>query len=212
MVTSVTALPIPRLAGCDVSPARCQPCSAEDGVDHTRQDVQPGVRLEGRAHRRGHEEVPIPAIDVDVDDRVGAMIRGIGDGGRGVGRELRDRTFAPMPVHDGPCLPSASSPTAGPSASGRPGNDGSCHGMVQGQSGHGCAQPAVDGPGCPIDAGRPSGTASGTAWTDGRLRRPLLLASSADARHRLHATMMGMRARHRDGPGATVLQRARPGS
>ena len=102
----------------------------------------------------GHEEVPIPAIDDDVDDRVGAMIRGIGDGGREIGRELRDRTFAPMPVHDGPCLPRASSPTAGPSASGRPGNDGSCHGMVQGQSGHGCAQPAVDGPGCPIDAGR----------------------------------------------------------
>ena len=53
----------------------------------------------------GREEVIILVIHDDDDDRVGEMIRGIGDGGRAIEDEIPDRMFTPIPIHDGPDLP-----------------------------------------------------------------------------------------------------------
>ena len=53
----------------------------------------------------GHEEVFILVIHDYDPDRLLEMTRGIGDGGRAIGREIRDRMFTPMPIHDGPGLP-----------------------------------------------------------------------------------------------------------
>ena len=53
----------------------------------------------------GHEEVFILVIYDDDDDRVGEMIRGIGDGGRAIDDEIPDRMFTPVPIQDGPDLP-----------------------------------------------------------------------------------------------------------
>ena len=53
----------------------------------------------------GHEEVLILVIYDDNDDRVGEMIRGIGDGGRAIDDEIPDRMFTPVPIQDGPDLP-----------------------------------------------------------------------------------------------------------
>ena len=52
----------------------------------------------------GSEEVFILVIHDYDPDRLGEMIRGIGDGGRAIGREIRDRMFSPIPIHDGPDL------------------------------------------------------------------------------------------------------------
>ena len=53
----------------------------------------------------GREEVTILVIHDYDPDRLGEMIRGIGDGGRAIGREIRDRMFSPLAIHDGPDLP-----------------------------------------------------------------------------------------------------------
>ena len=53
----------------------------------------------------GSEEVFILVIHDYDPDRLGEMISGIGDGGRAIGREIRDRMFSPLAIHDGPDLP-----------------------------------------------------------------------------------------------------------
>ena len=53
----------------------------------------------------GHEEVLILVVHDDDPDRIGEMIRGIGDGGRAIEDEIPGRMFTPMPIHDGPDLP-----------------------------------------------------------------------------------------------------------
>ena len=53
----------------------------------------------------GREEVTILVIHDDDPDRDSAIVRGIGDGGRAIGREIRDRMITPLAIHDGPDLP-----------------------------------------------------------------------------------------------------------
>ncbi len=53
----------------------------------------------------GGEEVTILVIHDYDPDRLSEMISGIGDGGRAIGREIRDRMFSPLSIHDGPDLP-----------------------------------------------------------------------------------------------------------
>ena len=53
----------------------------------------------------GREEVLILVVHDDDPNRIGEMIRGIGDGGRAIEDEIPGRMFTPMPIHDGPDLP-----------------------------------------------------------------------------------------------------------
>ena len=53
----------------------------------------------------GREEVTILVIHDDDGERDAAIVRGIGDGGRAIGRETRDRMITPLAIHDGPDLP-----------------------------------------------------------------------------------------------------------
>ena len=52
----------------------------------------------------GREVTVLLIHDFD-PDRVGEMLRSIGDGGTAIEDELDDRTVLPMPIHDGPDLP-----------------------------------------------------------------------------------------------------------
>ena len=52
----------------------------------------------------GREVTVLLIHDFD-PDRLGEMIRGIGNGGTAIEDELDDRTVLPMPIHDGPDLP-----------------------------------------------------------------------------------------------------------
>ena len=53
----------------------------------------------------GSEEVTILVVHDYDPDRLGEMIRGIGDGGRAIEDEFPDRMFSPLSIHDGPDLP-----------------------------------------------------------------------------------------------------------
>ena len=53
----------------------------------------------------GSEEVTILVVHDYDPDRLGEMIRGIGDGGRAIEDEIPDRMFSPLSIHDGPDLP-----------------------------------------------------------------------------------------------------------
>ena len=53
----------------------------------------------------GREEVTILVIHDHDPDRDLVIVRGIGGGGRAIGREIRDRMISPLAIHDGPDLP-----------------------------------------------------------------------------------------------------------
>ena len=53
----------------------------------------------------GSEEVFILVVHDYDHDRDRAMVRGIGDGGRAIGREMRDRMITPLPIPNGPGQP-----------------------------------------------------------------------------------------------------------
>ena len=53
----------------------------------------------------GSVEVTILVIHDHDPDRDLAIVRGIGNGGRAIGREIRDRMISPLSIHDGPDLP-----------------------------------------------------------------------------------------------------------
>ena len=53
----------------------------------------------------GREEVTVLVIHDDDDERDAAIVRGIGNGARAIGREIRDRMITPLAIHDGPDLP-----------------------------------------------------------------------------------------------------------
>ena len=52
----------------------------------------------------GHEEVLVLVVHDHVPDRDAAIVRGIGDGGRAIGRKIRDRMITPLPIPGSPNL------------------------------------------------------------------------------------------------------------
>ena len=50
-------------------------------------------------------EVTVLVVHDNDPDRDSAIVRGIGNGGRAIGREIRDRMISPLPIPGGPGLP-----------------------------------------------------------------------------------------------------------
>ena len=50
------------------------------------------------------EEVLVLVVHDHIPDRDASIVRGIGDGGRAIGREIRDRMITPLPIPSGPDL------------------------------------------------------------------------------------------------------------